>query len=89
MGRTVPSFRIAEAQEVGEWSAFRKALPRRDRAAFDRMLGAARLYTSASSAAVRESRFEGMAMAVIFHHQRLLTRALGTISEIRLEEGKR
>jgi hypothetical protein len=89
MGRTVPSFRIAEAQEVGEWKAFRKALPKRDRPAFDRMLRAARLYTSASSAAVRASRFEGMTMAVIFHHQRLLTRALGTISEVRLEESGR
>jgi hypothetical protein len=89
MGRTVPSFRIAEAQEVREWKAFRSALPRRDRPAFDRMLNTARLYTSASSAAVRASRFEGMAMAVIFHHQRLLTRALGAISEIRREESER
>jgi hypothetical protein len=72
MGRTVPSFRIAEAQEFGEWRAFRKALPRRERRVFDEMLSTARLYTSASSAAVRTSRFEGMAMAIIFHHYRLL-----------------
>ena len=89
MGRTVPSFRIAEDQETGEWRAFRKALPRRDRAAFDGMLSTARLYTSASSAAVRASRFEGMAMAIIFHHQRLLARALGTTSEVRREDDGR
>jgi len=89
MGRTIPSFRIAEAQETGEWKAFRKALPRSDRPVFDGMLSTARLYTSASSAAVRASRFEGMAMAVIFHHQRLLTRALGTISEIGREDDGR
>jgi len=89
MGRTIPSFRIAEAQEVEEWKAFREALPKRDRPTFDRMLGTARLYTSASSAAVRASRFEGMGMAMIFHHQRLLARALGAISEIRLDEGER
>jgi hypothetical protein len=89
MGRTIPSFRIAEAQEVGEWKAFREALPKRDRPTLDRMLGAARLYTSASSAAVRASRFEGMAMAMIFHHQRLLTRALGAISEIKLGDSER
>jgi len=89
MGRTIPSFRIAEAQEVGDWKAFRKALPKRDRPAFDAMLGAARLYTSASSAAIRASRFEGMAMAMVFHHQRLLTRAVGMICEIRREEGGR
>ena len=89
MGRTIPSFRIAEAQEASEWKPFRKALPKRDRAAFDEMLNAARLYTSASSAAVRTSRFEGMAMALVFHHYRMLTRAMGITSEIkRAEEGR-
>ena len=75
MGRTIPSFRIAEAQEVANWRPFRKALPKNDRVTFDQMLNSARLYTSASSAAVRTSRFEGMAMALIFHHYRMLTRA--------------
>jgi hypothetical protein len=77
MGRTIPSFRIAEAQEVAEWRAFRNALSKRDRTAFDDMLSSAKLYTSASSAAVRTSRFEGMVMALVFHHYRILARALG------------
>ena len=89
MGRTIPSFRIAEAQETSEWRPFRRALPKRDRAAFDEMLNSARLYTSASSAAVRTSRFEGMAMALVFHHYRMLARAIGMVSEIRhTEEGR-
>lgn len=88
MGRTVPSFRIAEAQEASKWKSFRKALPRRDRVAFDEMLSTARLYTSASSAAVRASRFEGMAMALVFHHHRMLTRALGAASKARRAEAK-
>jgi len=79
MGRTIPSFRIAEAQEAAEWRAFRKALPKGDRVVFDEMLSSARLYTSASSAAVRPSRFEGMAMAIIFHHYRILMRSVGKI----------
>jgi len=87
MGRTIPSFRMAEAQEATEWRTFRKALPKRDRTTFDDMLSSARLYTSASSAAVRTSRFEGMAMAVIFHHYRMLARSLGAISEAGLREG--
>jgi hypothetical protein len=82
MGRTIPSFRIAEAQEVADWKSFRKALPPDDRAAFDEMLSSARLYTSASSAAVRASRFEGMAMAIIFHHHSTLTRSVGATTEI-------
>lgn len=81
MGRTIPSFRMAEEQEVGAWRAFRKALPRREREVFDEMLATARLYTSASSAAVRTSRFEGMAMAIVFHHQRLLARCAGALAE--------
>jgi hypothetical protein len=72
MGRTVPSFRIAEMQEVGEWKAFRKALPRREREVFDQMLDTARLYISASSFAVRTSRLEGMGMALLFHHYKQL-----------------
>ena len=89
MGRTIPSFRMVEAQETAEWRAFRRALPKRDRIAFDDMLGSARLYTSASSAAVRTSRFEGMAMAQVFHHYRMLARALGAISEIKQKEDDR
>lgn len=87
MGRTIPSFRIAEAQEAAEWKTFRKALPRADRAAFDEMLGLARLYTSASSAAVRSSKFEGMAMAIIFHHYRMLMRFVGITPKARPGEG--
>jgi hypothetical protein len=82
MGRTIPSFRIAEAQESAEWKSFRKALPKRDRAVFDEMLSSARLYTSASSAAVRTSRFEGMAMAIIFHHYKRLARSAGAASAV-------
>lgn len=82
MGRTIPSFRMAEAQEAAEWKLYRRALPKRDRKVFDEMLNSARLYTSASSAAVRASRFEGMTMAIVFHHQRLLTRSMGALSEL-------
>jgi hypothetical protein len=87
MGRTIPSFRIAEAQEAAEWKSFRKALPRKDKATFDEMLNSARLYASASSAAVRPSKFEGMAIAIIFHHYRILARSMGAISEPRPIEG--
>jgi hypothetical protein len=88
MGRTIPSFRIAEAQEAAEWKSFRKALPHQDRAAFDEILSSARLYTSASSAAVRTSKFEGMVMAMIFHHYKLLIRAVGAAPGTEPKEGK-
>ena len=88
MGRTIPSFRIAEAQEAGEWRAFRKALPRRERRVFDQLLSEARLYTSASSAAVRTSRFEGMAMVLVFHHHRMLAHAMGRMSQSKSAEAR-
>ena len=81
MGRTIPSFRMAEEEESAEWKSFRRALPRKDRIMFDDMLNSARLYTSASSAAVRTSRFEGVAMAIIFHHYKKLAQSIGAISE--------
>lgn len=86
MGRTIPSFRIAEEQEAAEWRSFRKALPKDDRAAFDEMLASARLYTSASSAALRTSKFEGMTMAIIFHHYKTLARCAGATSMAGREE---
>jgi len=89
MGRTIPSFRIAEAQEAAEWRSFRKALPRGDRPTFDEMLSSARLYTSASSAAIRASKFEGMTMAIVFHHYRMLMRAVGVATGIRPKEESR
>ena len=58
--------------EVEGWKPFRKALPRDERKAFDEMLNGARLYASASSSAVRTSRFEGLMMAVLFHHFKTL-----------------
>jgi hypothetical protein len=88
MGRTIPSFRIAEAQELADWKSYRRALPKDDRAAFDSMLSSARLYTSASSAAGRTSKFEGTAMAVVFHHYKMLARSVGAVSEIAKAEGR-
>ncbi len=88
MGRTIPSFRITEAQEAAEWRPFRKALPKEDREIFDEMLSSARLYTSASSAALRASKFEGMAMAIVFHHYRVLMRSVGMLPPPPEEGGK-
>jgi hypothetical protein len=83
MGRTVPSFRLASMDELAEWRAYRKALPKDDRAAFDALVASARLYTSASSAAVRTSRFEGLAMAMVLNHQRLLRQCIDLLAELR------
>jgi len=86
MGRTVPSFRLAEMHEVSQWREFRRALPRREREAFDAMLDKARLYISASSFAVRTSRFEGMSMALLFHHYGVLEELDEKLEEVEASE---
>jgi hypothetical protein len=37
MGRTIPSFRIATAEEQKEWKEFCQALDKKDRKVFDSM----------------------------------------------------
>lgn len=86
MGRTVPSFRIAEALEIEGWKPFRRGLPRRERAIFDEMLNTARLYASASSSAVRASKFEGMLIAIIFQHYKVLTGIAEEIAELKRQQ---
>jgi len=67
---------MAQVAEVHGWKRFRAALPRSQRKVFDQMLDEARHYTSASSMAVRTSVFEGMFMAILFHHYKGLRPAL-------------
>ena len=86
MGRTVPSFRIAEALEIKGWKPFRMALPKKERAVLDEMLNTARLYASASSSAVRASKFEGMLIAIIFHHYKVLTGIAEEIAELKRQQ---
>jgi hypothetical protein len=85
VGRTVPSFRIAEALEIEGWKPFRRALPKKERAILDEMLNTARLYASASSSAVRASKFEGMLIAIVFHHYKALKGFAQAVAELRRE----
>lgn len=86
MGRTIPSFRIGAQMEREAWKPFRKYLTQEDKEAFDEMLNTARLYASASSSAVRTSKFEGMLIAIIFHHYRVLTGIAEEIAELKRQQ---
>ena len=74
MGRTIPSFRMASAEERKEWKEFRKALDKSDKKAFDNMFDIAHLYNSASSYAARPIRIHPIFMSIIFHHYKQLVR---------------
>ena|ERR1051325_6554604 len=72
MGRTIPSFRLATAEEKKEWKGFCQALDKKDRKTFDNMLLAASLYNSVSSYAARPIRIHPIFMSIIFHHYKQL-----------------
>jgi hypothetical protein len=68
MGRTIPSFRLALADEESEWKAFRNSLDKFDKKLFDDMFAIPRLYISACSCAVKPVRVQPVFMSIIFHH---------------------
>jgi hypothetical protein len=69
LGRTVPSFRIALAEEESEWKKeYRRYLGKRERKAFDEMFAIVRLYISACSNAVNPIRIHVIIVTILFHH---------------------
>ena len=77
MGRTVPSFRIAVAQEEASWRQFLRALSTRDRAGLDRIFRIARLYVPACMLSCRPVRIQPIMMAIVFHHYKQLAGMAG------------
>ena len=73
MGRTIPSFRIAEVLEYEEWKLFRKYLKNKnDKKLFTHMFSIANLYNSACSNAVNPIRIHPIMMSIILHHYKMI-----------------
>lgn len=72
MGRTVPTFRATLEDAIKRWDGYRRALRQRNREAFDRMVDACRLHSSASGQALRSEPLEAMFMSILLEHQRKL-----------------
>ena len=68
MGRTVPSFRLAQAAEESEWKEYRRHLTKSVRKDFDDMFAIPRLYNSACSGAVKLVRLDPMKISIILQH---------------------
>jgi hypothetical protein len=73
MGRTVPSFRIALAEEETEWKEYRRYLGKSERKAFDEMFAIPRLYLSACFGAVKLAIIFPVFMSIAFHHYKDLS----------------
>jgi hypothetical protein len=85
MGRTVPSFRLALAEEESEWKEYRQHLDRSERIDFDNMFAIPRLYLSACSGAVKLVRVCPVFMSIAFHHYKEL---LQMAEELGLHKGE-
>ncbi|MDW0183460.1 MAG: hypothetical protein QOK91_10380 [Nitrososphaeraceae archaeon] len=72
MGRTVPSYRIANEMERNNWRTFRERLDKEDRKEFDKMFSYSRLYNSAGSNACRPVLIHPILMSFIFEHYKQL-----------------
>ncbi len=72
MGRTVPSFRLALAEEEAEWKVYREHLDKSERKDFDEMFAIPRLYVSACSGVTKLVRICPIFMSIVFHHYREL-----------------
>jgi hypothetical protein len=81
VGRTVPSFRLAQIYEECEWKEFRHALSKSERKEFDKMFATSRLYISACSYATKPVRIQPILMSMIFHHYKQLLDISKTLSE--------
>jgi hypothetical protein len=68
MGRTIPSFRLALADEEAEWRDYRNYLNKREKQAFDDMFAIPRLYISACSGAVNPIRIYPIFISILLHH---------------------
>jgi hypothetical protein len=74
LGKTVESYRMALDREVQRWSGFARALRKEDRVVFDNLMDVCRNFASAGSNATRPVLFEAMAMSILLHQQKLLTK---------------
>ncbi len=73
MGRTVPSFRLALAEEESEWKEYRNHLDKSERKDFDDMFAIPRLYLSACSGATKIVRIFPIFMSIALHHYKELS----------------
>jgi hypothetical protein len=86
LGRTVPSFRLALAEEESEWRDYRKHLDVSERKDFDDMFAIPRLYISACSGAVSLVRIHPIFISILFHHHRELMKIAQQIEVVKREQ---
>lgn len=74
MGRTVPTFRMASESVFRNWNDFRRALPKEDQEAFDRLSDKVRLHASAATMAAFLDPLEGAFLSILLEQEKELER---------------
>ena len=70
MGRTVGTYRQVLESIISDFSKFQRALRRRDREAFGRMMDKARAHSSAASYNIRATPIESMIISILLEHEK-------------------
>ena len=74
MGRTIPTFTRYLEDELASWAAFRRALPKEDREAFDQLFRYAKCHIAEASCATRPIPFDALVMAILVEQQKEIRR---------------
>jgi hypothetical protein len=83
MGKTVPSYRWALEDEIGDWKGFRRALESdEDREAYDCMMDMCRNNATASGYACNPVIFEPMIMSILLAQQKLNREFKNNLNEL-------
>jgi hypothetical protein len=85
MGKTLPPFSQLIEAERRRWAPFKRALPKADQAAFDRLFDCAKLHIQAAVMVARPWPFETIAIAALLEHEKRIIQLLGTLQELNTE----
>ncbi len=86
MGRTVPSYRMILEEEIRDWKRFSTPLRQADKAQFEELMTACRLYASYAGAACRPIPSDAMFMSILLHHQKLIIELKSQIEQLKNEK---
>jgi hypothetical protein len=81
MGKTLPTFSQLIEQERRRWAPFKRALPKEDQAAFDRLFEYVKLHVQAGVMVSRPWRFEAVLMAVVLEQEKRVEEMVRRIEE--------
>jgi hypothetical protein len=82
MGKTLPPFSQLIEAERRRWAPFKRALPKADQAALDRLFDCAKLHIQAGVMVSRPWPFETIVMPVLLEHEKRIEQLLNTLQEL-------